>query len=93
MQCPPDMVVVTAAPAENNHVVIAAESSGRDLRNRFVVTDPAGALQAGPGARSWTFRRPPAPPGPSGRCSSATVTTRSPPPSVQVTWTVATDKT
>ena len=60
MQCPPDMVVVTAAPAENNHVVIAAESSVPlgtipRPRYRFVVTDPAG-VQAGTGCAQLDFQ-------------------------------------
>lgn len=57
--CPRDMVVVDAAPAENNHVVIAAESSAPDphstlARYRFVVTDEAG-VQAGPGCEQLEF--------------------------------------
>ena len=60
MTCPPDMVVVTAAPAENNHVVIAKENSApvegsTGQRYRFIVTDRAG-VQAGPGCAQLDFQ-------------------------------------
>ena len=60
MMCPPDMVVVTAAPAENNHVVIANEGSApadgsAQRRYRFIVTDNAG-MQAGPGCAQLDFQ-------------------------------------
>jgi Ca2+-binding RTX toxin-like protein len=60
MQCPPDMVVVTAAPAENNHVIVALESTapvggGSGSRYRFVVTDRAG-VQAGAGCEQLYFQ-------------------------------------
>jgi RTX calcium-binding nonapeptide repeat (4 copies) len=60
MMCPPDMVVVTAGPAENNHVIVALESSapvpgGTRPRYRFVVTDRAG-VQAGAGCEQLYFQ-------------------------------------
>lgn len=60
MQCPPDMVVVTAGAAENNHVVVAKENSApvegsTRPRYRFVVTDRAG-VQAGPGCAQLDFQ-------------------------------------
>jgi RTX calcium-binding nonapeptide repeat (4 copies) len=60
MQCPPDMVVATAAPAENNHVVVASEGSvpvegGTRPRYRFIVTDRAG-VQAGAGCAQLYFQ-------------------------------------
>jgi hypothetical protein len=60
MMCPPDMVVVTAAPAENNHVVIVPESSAfaqgiTGLRYRFIVSDRAG-VQAGAGCAQLDFQ-------------------------------------
>jgi hypothetical protein len=60
MTCPPNMVVVTAAPAENNHVVITADSSvpvGTISRPQFrvIVTDPAG-VQAGTGCAQLDFQ-------------------------------------
>jgi RTX calcium-binding nonapeptide repeat (4 copies) len=55
MQCPPDMVVVTAAPAENNHVVVAMESSAPGQRYRLIVTDRAG-VQAGAGCAQLDFQ-------------------------------------
>jgi hypothetical protein len=60
-QCPLDMVVVTAAPAENNHVAIALESSsapaggGTRPRYRYIVSDNAG-VQAGPGCEQLYFQ-------------------------------------
>ena len=97
MQCPADMVVVTAAPAQNNHVVIAVENSVPvgtipRPRYRFVVTDPAG-VQAGTGCAQLDSQAAACTAGAVGPVSSATVTTRSPPASVQVTCTVATDGT
>jgi RTX calcium-binding nonapeptide repeat (4 copies) len=60
MQCPPDMVVVTAAPAENNHVIVALESSapaggGIRPRYRYIVSDNAG-VQAGAGCEQLHFQ-------------------------------------
>ena len=60
MMCPPDMVVVTAAPAENNYVVIAKENSdpvegSTQRRWRLIVTDRAG-VQAGPGCAQLDFQ-------------------------------------
>jgi hypothetical protein len=60
MQCPSDMVVLIAAPAENNHVVLARESSApvegaTTPRYRFVVTDRAG-VQAGAGCAQLYFQ-------------------------------------
>jgi len=59
MMCPPDMVVVTAAPNENNGVVITAEGSAplegsARLRYRYVVSDRA-QMQAGPGCTQVDF--------------------------------------
>lgn len=47
MQCPPDMVVFAAAPAESNQPVITVEFAYP--RNRYVVRDPSAPVQAGPG--------------------------------------------
>jgi Ca2+-binding RTX toxin-like protein len=54
MMCPPDMVVVTAGPNENNAVVVTAEGSapadgGSRLRYSFIVRDRIAQVQAGPG--------------------------------------------
>jgi hypothetical protein len=60
MMCPPDMVVVTAAPRENNLLVITLESSapaeGSTLRRyRFIVRDRIAQVQAGPGCSQLDF--------------------------------------
>jgi hypothetical protein len=48
MNCPPDMVVFTAAPGESNQPVITAEPATFP-RNRFVVRDHWAFVQAGAG--------------------------------------------
>jgi hypothetical protein len=56
--CPPDMVVVTAGPNENNGVVITTEGSGpaegTRPRYRYVVSDRA-QMQVGPGCTQVDF--------------------------------------
>jgi hypothetical protein len=60
MQCPPDMIVVTGGPNENNAVVISAEGSvpaegSPRPRHRFLVRDRIAQLQAGPGCSQIEF--------------------------------------
>jgi Ca2+-binding RTX toxin-like protein len=61
MNCPPDMVVVTAGPNENNGVLITAEGGSVPVegslaaRYRFVVRDGAAQVQAGAGCAQVDF--------------------------------------
>jgi hemolysin type calcium-binding protein len=48
MQCPDDMVVLTAAAGEVNQITVTAENVGF-RRDRFVVRDDGAPEQAGPG--------------------------------------------
>jgi hypothetical protein len=52
MMCPPDMIVVTAAPNENNAVVVSADGTvpgTTSSRYRYIVRDRIAQVQAGPG--------------------------------------------
>ena len=59
MTCPPDMVVVAAAPNENNAVVVSADGTvpgGPTSRYRLIVRDRVAQMQAGPGCSQVDFQ-------------------------------------
>jgi RTX calcium-binding nonapeptide repeat (4 copies) len=59
MMCPPDMIVVAAAPNEANAVVVSADGTvpgGTTTRYRFIVRDRIAQMQAGPGCTQVDFQ-------------------------------------